>query len=761
MSERLNQKQKELVRLLQDLWAKREKQFAQGLQQYQEEVQARDKRISDLLNSMSWRITSPMRALHQMVSAPSEQIAHSQSQSPDPLPSVEEVATSLLKIHARETLNDSSLASLEIFLKSAGRLVVPSSDSPEVSIILVLYNRADLTHLCLRSLACDRLESAEVIVVDNASSDATEALLKRVDGVRIIRNNENRHFLLAANQAARQAKGEYLLFLNNDTEVMPGSISAALNTHKGSVDIGAVGGKLIFPQGSLQEAGSIIWNDGSCVAYGRGDDPFLPTYMFRRDVDYCSAAFLLTKRQLFLEMGGFDESYQPAYYEDSDYCARLWQRGRRVVYEPEAIVIHHEFGSSASQQQGLELQSRNRSIFSQKHAEWLGKQRKPAQENILVARQRGKAVRRVLLIDDCVPHPRLGAGYPRANTLVRGLIQCGCFVTHYPLIVHTEPWEGVYTDFPREVEVMMSWSESNLERFLTERRGYYDTMLISRPLNMEVMDPLMEKRPELFEGIDILYDAEAIFAFRELRKRRVLGATQSPDQEKELLDREIKLARFAKTVICVSEEECSHFKKAGIPNVALLAHSVPVQPTPNLFEQRAGFLFVGFVYDEVSPNGDSLLWFLDEIYPKLQGRLGSQAAFTFAGLNNAKKLAAIKQAGVTLAGVVPDLTPFYNQARVFVAPTRYSAGLPMKVHEAASRGLPVVGTSLLAGQLGWKDGQDMLVADNAQGFADVCIQLYTDPALWSRIRENALERVRKECSPEAFLAKLKAILDAL
>lgn len=758
----LSRKQRELTQLLQDLWEHREKQFALTVDEFQKEVKARDDRITELLNSQSWRITKPIRSLHEIITSPPSAVDQTtpMSAAPDAIPSVEEFCSTWFKNQANE-IKDYFEGSLGTFLHSGDRIVLPRSETPEVSVILVLYNRADLTHFCLRSLAAARLESAEVILVDNASSDLTGELMKRVDGAHVIHNEVNRHFLLAANQAARLARGEHLLFLNNDTEILPGSIAHALDTIKSSKNIGAVGGKLIFPHGLLQEAGSIIWNDGTCVAYGRGEPPSLPQFMFRRDVDYCSAAFLLTKRILFLESGCFDERYQPAYYEDSDYCLNLWKRGQRVVYEPKAVVLHHEFGSSSSQEKGLELQSRNRSIFLKKHEAWLSEQQEPKPENMLRARDRGGFRRRVLLIDDRVPHPCLGAGYPRANTLVRGLLHHGCFVTHYPLIVPTEPWDGVYSDFPPEVEVMISCGESGLESFLKERRGYYDTMLVSRPINMVVVDPLIEKRPDLFAGIDIIYDAEAIFAFRELRKRKLFGASESEEQEEELAAKEIALTRFAKSVTCVSEEECAHFKQAGISRVAVVAHSVPVQPTTRSFRERSGFLFVGFVHDDGSPNGDSVLWFLQEILPKIQGSLGPEASFTFAGLNLSEKIAGIKREGVIQLGVVPNLNKTYDQARVFVAPTRFSAGLPMKIHEAASHGLPVVATSQLASQLGWTGEKDLLVADDTQTFADQCIRLYTDPSLWSRIRENALERVRRECSPEAFLATLKSVLDDL
>src|SRR5207244_8292943 len=121
---------------------------------------------------------------------------------------------------------------------------------------------------------------------------------------------------------------------------------STLRVIRSAPDIGAVGGRQVFLDGTLQEAGSIVWRDGSCLGYGRGDDPFAPMYMFRRDVDYCSAAFLLTPRRVWEKLGGFDEAFQPAYYEDSDYCARLWERGLRVVYEPRAMILHYEFGSS-------------------------------------------------------------------------------------------------------------------------------------------------------------------------------------------------------------------------------------------------------------------------------------------------------------------------------------------------------------------------------------------------------------------------------
>ncbi len=213
--------------------------------------------------------------------------------------------------------------SLESFLIAGSSLQFSQVESPQISIILVLFNRAELTLQCLHSILRCNFQSYEVVIVDNGSSDETGRLLNQIEGARIIRNNTNYHYLLACNQASREARGECLLLLNNDTQLLGNSLEFAIKTLRSSDDIGAVGGRIVLPDGTLQEAGSIIWQDGSCIGYGRGDSPFAPAYMFKRDVDYCSAAFLLTWRNLFLEGGGFDVAYVPAYYEETDYCVSL------------------------------------------------------------------------------------------------------------------------------------------------------------------------------------------------------------------------------------------------------------------------------------------------------------------------------------------------------------------------------------------------------------------------------------------------------
>lgn len=661
----------------------------------------------------------------------------------------------------KQTLSNLYQVALESFLLSGAKLVFPTQEKPLVSIILVLYNRAELTFECLRSLvdvSANPEHPCEIILVDNASGDDTGMLLERLQGVRVIRNTENLHFLLAVNQAAHVARGDYLLLLNNDAQLLPGALAAALRTIGSANNIGAVGGKIVLLDGSLQEAGSIIWNDGSCLGYGRGDAPFAPPYMFQRDVDYCSGAFLLTRREQFVDMGGFDEDYKPAYYEETDYCLRLWEQGYRIVYDPQVTIVHFEFASSRSSDRAIALQSAHQKIFVEKHAQRLRSHLAPAPEKILLARTAKRQAHRILFIDDRVPHAFLGSGFPRARDILQSLVDLDCLVTFYPLTHPHESWHTVYQDLPRTIEVMVEWGTAGLEAFWQQRAGFYHTIVVSRPHNMQRFAPLLNRYRQRFEHTRIIYDAEALYALREVKQRSVMGKKVSAAEVKMLIEAELKLAQNADTIIAVSEQERQHFLQAGFDSVTTLGHTVALTPTAATFEERTGILFVGAIHDEKSPNADSLFWFVQEVLPRIQDQLGEDIRFAIAGFNKSQKLLSLQSDSVQILGKVEQLWELYNSSRIFVAPTRFAAGIPFKVHHAAAHGLPIVTTSLIAHQLGWQDRTEVLVGDDPKTFAQQCVQLYSHQPLWQQLREQALKRIETECSRSAFLRQLREVL---
>ncbi len=216
-----------------------------------------------------------------------------------------------------------------------------TTGGPSLSIVIPAFGKPGLTRSCIR-----RVRSAgcrvpmEIIVVDDGSPRPLAEELKSDALVRIVRLDRNSGFIEACNRGAAEAQGTHLVFLNNDAKVRAGALDAMLAAFDAHEGVGIVGCKLVFPDGRLQEAGAYIRPDGSADMVGLWDDPDKPQYGFAREVGYVSGACLMIPRALFLELGGFDPAFAPAYCEDSDLCYRVRASGRRVMYEPRAVVVH-------------------------------------------------------------------------------------------------------------------------------------------------------------------------------------------------------------------------------------------------------------------------------------------------------------------------------------------------------------------------------------------------------------------------------------
>ncbi len=298
--------------------------------------------------------------------------------------SVAVVRTTHLQLHKLQHLTPVSLVkpvkpqvSIEVEWKT-DEFNEPSF--PMTSIVIPVYNKVSYTEACLEQLGKTLPHNfkGEVIVVDDASSDETPAVLERLaelDGrIRVLRNSKNSGFIGSCNRGAEAASGEILIFLNNDTLPLPGWLPPLLRVLRDKPDAGAVGGKLVYPDGSLQEAGGVLFSDGSACNFGKHDKAAnAALYNFLREVDYCSGALLATRRELFMEAGGFDTRFEPAYYEDTDYCFGLRQKGYRVYYQPESVIVHFEGASSGTDvNAGVKsYQAVNRTKFVEKWSEEL------------------------------------------------------------------------------------------------------------------------------------------------------------------------------------------------------------------------------------------------------------------------------------------------------------------------------------------------------------------------------------------------------
>ncbi|NEP37812.1 MAG: glycosyltransferase [Okeania sp. SIO2H7] len=333
-------------------------------------------------------------------------------------------------------------------------------------------------------------------------------------------------------------------------------------------------------------------------------------------------------------------------------------------------------------------------------------------------------------------------------------------MTLYPTnLDYYENWSTIYADIPQTVEVMRGYGAIMLEDFLRERRGYYNFVFVSRPHNIKHLNFILGKE-NFLKSARIIYDAEAIFSIRDYEYKRLNQIPFTEIERQKAIMEETQLAKNSDRIITVSRQEQQIFIEQGYSNVSLLGHSISLYPAPKSFGERENLLFVGSIYNLKSPNADSILWLVSEIFPLILKHLGS-VELLIVGNNTVaemkQKIYSFNNPSVKFLGKVDDLTPFYDRSRLFVAPTRYAAGVPYKVHEAAAYGLPIVTTSLIARQLEWEHEKELLVADDAVHFARQCVRLYQDSTLWNELKKNVLKRVENECSPSFFSEKLNSI----
>ncbi|MDD2859777.1 MAG: glycosyltransferase [Acidiphilium sp.] len=672
---------------------------------------------------------------------------------PERVPEISEAAAKqLFELKARN----------QIALFARQRLDFTLSGPPALSVVMVLFNKFELTLLALASLRNNYAGAIELIIVDNASTDDTRRLETYVRGAVLIHSKENLGFLRACNLALDAVSSPSLLYLNNDIELGYGAIAAALARLASAPTIGAVGGKIIRTHGRLQEAGSIIWSDGSTIGYLRDASALAPEANFVRDVDYCSGVFLLCRADLVKRLGGFDEGFKPAYYEEVDLCVRMIEAGFRIVYDPDVVVHHLEFGSASNTEASMALMRRGRRIFKRKHAAFLRTRLDCAAENIIKARARDGAGRRVLFLEDTVPVRRLGSGFVRANDAVRAIAAAGWRGSVLPINGARHDIMSLFGDLPDTVEVLHDQTILTLPNLLREREGFFDLIWVSRTHNLDRTRAIFEEA-----GIDpartpFVLDTEAIEAARDAAAA-ALDPAQPGFDLPAALAQEFRNAGDCRHVTAVNQAEVDLLRGIGISPVSVLGTIRDPDPTPRDFADREGLLFIASIHQTDSPNFDSLRWYRDEILPELIALMGTPPVLTFIGYT-APDIDLAELADnpfITVRGSVDDIRPAYDRHRLFIAPTRYAAGTPYKVYETASHGLPCVATALLADQLGWTPGVEIasVPVGDAKGFAAAIARLYHDEAAWQAMRSAALARLEAENSRATFDATVRMILE--
>ena len=631
-------------------------------------------------------------------------------------------------------------------------LAFPESDKPLVSILIPVYNEWVITHRCLWSILQYTEGEYEIIIADDCSTDETANIANYVTGVTVVRQEENQRFLKNCNRAAERARGDFLLLLNNDTTVTESWLAPLLKLFE-NADIGIVGPKLLFPNGKLQEAGGIIWDDASGWNYGRADDPSRPQYNYVRETDYVSGAALMIRRSLWQELGGFDEAFIPAYYEDTDLCFSARAAGFKVVYQPSSTVVHYE-GMTNGTDLGAgqkQYQVANQQRFLDKWQDELARFHYPNAEQVPRARGRSRDKRSVLIIDHYVPHFDKDAGSRSTWMYIELMLDMGWRVqligaNFFPHQPYTEKLQQM------GVEVLVGEHMArNLDPWLKDNLPFIDQIFLHRPHIAEQFLPHLKKQafcPSVtFVGHDLHY-------LRTQREYELTGEAGLLHDAENWQKKEKKVISSVDRTLYFSSVEVNEAKRL-VPSA--MVDTIPLYvmeatelerietPIPEIF------FVAGFNHP---PNIDAAVWFVTEILPYVREAIGP-IHVSIAGSNPNNVVLELAGSDVEVHGYVTDaeLVTLYSRAACAVVPLRFGAGVKGKVLEAVRYGIPLVTTSV--GAEGIPDAESvMAIADDAQTFADRVIDQITVNARakipngnWlaqhfsSRVAKSALERL--------------------
>ena len=634
--------------------------------------------------------------------------------------------------------------------------VAPEADLVTVSIVIPVYNKFSYTDTCLRSLSADISKlRVEIIVVDDCSTDETWQNLSEISGIRALKNPQNLGFIGACNAGAAAAKGEFVVFLNNDTAVQAGWLDALIATFDVRPDAGLVGAKLVYPDGRLQESGGIIFNDGSGWNYGRFADPNDPQYGFLREVDYCSGAAIALRKSLFDQFGGFDTLYAPAYYEDTDLAFKVRLAGLKCYVQPASVVVHFEGISSGTDvTSGIKrYQLINQEKFLARWKEVLESHpTAPPKTPIAVASQH-RAKKFILVVDAVTPMPDQDSGSLRMVNLLTILVNSGCAVTFFCEGRH---YHSGYAEKLQAhgIQVLYHPYLQSEPAWLAENGARFDAVVLSRHY---IAAPLLALVREHCRRARVIFDTVDLHFLREERQAELAGDAALARAAVKTRAQELAVINASDLTLVVSPiEQVLLQALAPLARVEILSNIHEVPGCARGYAERAGLLFVGGF--QHPPNVDAVLWFVREVLPLARANLAAALLPEFVlhliGSNTPPEIAALSCDYIIVHGFVPDIDPLLASARLSVAPLRYGAGVKGKVNMAMAHGLPVIATGAAVEGMYCSHATDVMIGESAQAFSDALVLAYQDPELWQRLSDGGLANVSTHFS----FAAAKAVI---
>jgi GT2 family glycosyltransferase/glycosyltransferase involved in cell wall biosynthesis len=631
-------------------------------------------------------------------------------------------------------------------------------ETPRVSIVIPVHNKFSTTFNCLKSISQHRCKTPfEIIIVDDCSYDETLLASLLLSGAcRIVRNERNLGFVRSSNAGAAVARGEFLFFLNNDTLMREGWLDELVATFDNVPNVGIAGSKLLFEDGTLQEAGGIIWRLGDGWNWGRGKEPAEPSFSYLRDADWVSGAALMIPNALFKSLDGFDDHYAPAYYEDTDIAFRVRAAGLRVVVQPASQIVHLEGVSNGTDVHGTGMkryQLTNLRKFQQRWADTLALHRFNGDHPELEAERRIK--RRAYFIDETVPTPDKDAGSNAALEHMIALMALGYKVTFLPAdnMAQINPYTANLQKIGIEcLYAPYFWSVEEVFRKTTIKP---DLVYLHRYNNASKYATMVRR---YFPDCKIVFNVADLHFLRMEREAVLLGDNTLQAKATQQRRSEIATMHDVDAIIVHSSYEQKLLAEIDttLPTT-VIPWTIHLRPTPYPFAKRRGFAFIGGYGHP--PNVDAATYLATEIMPLIRAKTDAKAYLV--GSNLPPSVAALHASDIEIVGYVPELASVLNRLCCTIVPLRYGAGVKGKVLESFAHGIPCVLSEVAAEGLDLPDELGWLIARSPAEFADKIARLHDDQALNERLSRAGLTLITEHFSAAVVAGIMRDMLAGL
>ncbi|HXB63809.1 MAG TPA: glycosyltransferase [Solirubrobacteraceae bacterium] len=641
-------------------------------------------------------------------------------------------------------------------------IVLPAHPQPKISLVIPVGAHAG-SAACLQMIARNTNRVGyEVVVVDDCADAETKHLLAGVRGLHLVANESDCGYLHSVGVGVGAARGEWIVLCDNDITVGDGWLKMMLECAESAPDVGVVTPKYVQPDGMLSEAGGIVWRNGTVANYGRGEDPTLFQFEYRRPTDCGSPGALMMRADLWRSAGGLDQHYITMCYGCADICFKAREQGLLVLYEPAATVMRAGGDGAGSGERAAREDDRefDRQAFV---ARW--RQRLDREHRLDAPSNRRNAANRrdgphVLVVDHRVPTPDQDAGSLRMSAIIRALLDLGARVTFLPDdFTPIQP----YTRELQELGVEVFYGQLNMNAELATIGPRLTAAILSRPHPASRwLDTVRRYAP----AATVAYDSVDLHWLREARRQALTVRPENRYDDSDLASlggtagalRHLELAMIgaADVTIVVSEAERNQVERDVSGTRTLLLPMIhDIEPAVAPAAGRSGVLFVGGF--QHPPNVDAAIALVTEVMPAVWSQQQG-VRVTIVGAHPPSEVQALASPLVEVVGWVDELAPLLSRSRVMAAPLRYGAGMKGKITQSLAMGLPVVTTSI--GVEGLEGGdRGVLVADDPVAQAAEIIRVYGDDELWQELSRAGQDLIQSECSPRVALDRLRPLLD--